>query len=208
MFLNIDDNQKFYELIEKGIQKGILYHIFFWIVFFFFLIIMDHSDIALSHKMLHKAIRLIFYISIVYLNINFLFPRFLKQNNLVLYVIFLFLSVALVTPIEVCLQYLVFRLDHISFAEAFTWDSNSTFFLGGFFITFSASIYKIINDWMAHQRERTELQKQNLRSELKFLKTQINPHFFFNTLNSLYACLLYTSPSPRDKRQSRMPSSA
>ena len=154
---------------------------------------MDHSDIALSHKMLHKAIRLIFYISIVYLNINFLFPRFLKQNNLVLYVIFLFLSVALVTPIEVCLQYLVFRLDHISFAEAFTWDSNSTFFLGGFFITFSASIYKIINDWMAHQRERTELQKQNLRSELKFLKTQINPHFFFNTLNSLYACLLYTS---------------
>ena len=193
MFLNIDDNQKFYELIEKGIQKGILYHIFFWIVFFFFLIIMDHSDIALSHKMLHKAIRLIFYISIVYLNINFLFPRFLKQNNLVLYVIFLFLSVALVTPIEVCLQYLVFRLDHISFAEAFTWDSNSTFFLGGFFITFSASIYKIINDWMAHQRERTELQKQNLRSELKFLKTQINPHFFFNTLNSLYALTLKKS---------------
>ena len=26
--------------------------------------------------------------------------------------------------------------------------------------------------------------------------------------NDLYACLLYTSPSPRDKRQSRMPSSA
>ena len=25
---------------------------------------------------------------------------------------------------------------------------------------------------------------------------------------NLYACLLYTSPSPRDKRQSRMPSSA
>jgi len=88
----------------------------------------------------------------------------------------------MVTPIEVCLQYLVFRLDDITFSEAFTWDSNSTFFMGGFFITFSASIYKIINDWMAHQRERTELQKQNLRSELKFLKAQINPHFFFMTL--------------------------
>lgn len=46
---------------------------------------------------------------------------------------------------------------------------------------------------MAHQRERTELQKQNLRSELKFLKTQINPHFFFNTLNSLYALTLKKS---------------
>ena len=26
--------------------------------------------------------------------------------------------------------------------------------------------------------------------------------------DSIYSCLLYTSPSPRDKRQSRMPSSA
>ena len=37
-------------------------------------------------------------------------------------------------------------------------------------------------------------------------------HFKKNTLNTTIimgrACLLYTSPSPRDKRQSRMPSSA
>ena len=29
-----------------------------------------------------------------------------------------------------------------------------------------------------------------------------------DALKKLYDCLLYTSPSPRDKRQSRMPSSA
>ena len=29
-----------------------------------------------------------------------------------------------------------------------------------------------------------------------------------DTIENLMACLLYTSPSPRDKRQSRMPSSA
>ena len=29
-----------------------------------------------------------------------------------------------------------------------------------------------------------------------------------NALDAAIACLLYTSPSPRDKRQSRMPSSA
>ena len=28
------------------------------------------------------------------------------------------------------------------------------------------------------------------------------------TIGQVYSCLLYTSPSPRDKRQSRMPSSA
>ena len=31
---------------------------------------------------------------------------------------------------------------------------------------------------------------------------------FFSSLNHILSCLLYTSPSPRDKRQSRMPSSA
>ena len=46
---------------------------------------------------------------------------------------------------------------------------------------------------MEHQRERADLQRQNLASELKFLKTQINPHFFFNTLNSLYALTLKKS---------------
>ena len=34
----------------------------------------------------------------------------------------------------------------------------------------------------------------------------VNKDFIFN--NKLFTCLLYTSPSPRDKRQSRMPSSA
>ena len=31
---------------------------------------------------------------------------------------------------------------------------------------------------------------------------------FFGVIEVSYPCLLYTSPSPRDKRQSRMPSSA
>ena len=37
-----------------------------------------------------------------------------------------------------------------------------------------------------------------------------NDNFIFlkEHLDRLYNCLLYTSPSPRDKRQSRMPSSA
>ena len=38
------------------------------------------------------------------------------------------------------------------------------------------------------------------------LATSASPHDLYMALS--YACLLYTSPSPRDKRQSRMPSSA
>jgi len=50
-----------------------------------------------------------------------------------------------------------------------------------------------MNDWLESQREKKELQSQTLQSELKFLKSQINPHFLFNTLNSLYALTLKKS---------------
>ena len=49
-----------------------------------------------------------------------------------------------------------------------------------------------MNDWLIQQRDKKELESQTLQSELKFLKSQINPHFLFNTLNSLYAPVSYT----------------
>ena len=193
MFITLDNNQKFYELFERGVQKGLLYHIFFWVVFFFFLVIVDHDGTDLAAEMINKALRVIFYVIIVYTNLNYLFPTFLKSNRLFTYLMLLILLVIIATPIEVLLHYLVANITHSSFSEYFTLENNSKVFLGSFFIGFSSSIYKIINDWMEHQRERMDLQRQNLTSELKYLKTQINPHFFFNTLNSLYALTLKKS---------------
>ena len=38
--------------------------------------------------------------------------------------------------------------------------------------------------------------------------TPVGDYLYKNRLHAIYACLLYTSPSPRDQRGSRMPSSA
>ncbi|MBK9687900.1 MAG: histidine kinase [Saprospiraceae bacterium] len=62
-----------------------------------------------------------------------------------------------------------------------------------FFVAAASSIYYILSDWMKGQNEKQELANQTLQSELKFLKSQINPHFLFNTLNSLYALTLKKS---------------
>ncbi|PTQ98210.1 histidine kinase [Mucilaginibacter yixingensis] len=44
-----------------------------------------------------------------------------------------------------------------------------------------------IQKWQTDQQLRRELEQQKTISELSFLKAQINPHFFFNTLNNIYA---------------------
>jgi len=124
---------------------------------------------------------------IVYFNLLFLFPRYLKQNKFYLYTLLLVLAVVVITPIESAIHYLLFyRNESLS-------DINSKIFLGGFFMAFSSTLFKIINDWAFHQKEKLDLQRQSLQSELNFLKSQINPHFLFNTLNSLYALTLKKS---------------
>ncbi len=57
----------------------------------------------------------------------------------------------------------------------------------------ASTIFKVTTDWWVHQSEKKDLESQRLQSELKFLKSQINPHFFFNTLNNLYALTLKKS---------------
>lgn len=52
--------------------------------------------------------------------------------------------------------------------------------LVGFFV-------KLSSIWTASEIEKESLQKEKLDAELKLLKAQVNPHFLFNTLNSIYA---------------------
>jgi len=52
-------------------------------------------------------------------------------------------------------------------------------------------LFKVVEDWFLHQQERHNLVTARNTAELAFLKSQVNPHFLFNTLNNIYA-LTYT----------------
>jgi len=52
----------------------------------------------------------------------------------------------------------------------------------------------LLKDQLAVQRRALTLEKQKAEAELKLLKTQLNPHFLFNTLNNIYALALVKSP--------------
>lgn len=46
---------------------------------------------------------------------------------------------------------------------------------------------RLAYSFIRNQNEKKALENANLNAEVNFLKSQINPHFLFNTLNSIYA---------------------
>ncbi|HWD88065.1 MAG TPA: histidine kinase [Mucilaginibacter sp.] len=64
--------------------------------------------------------------------------------------------------------------------------SNTLFFI--FMIVFGLSIaYFFLKEWSRVEKMRSELAAVQLDTEVKFLKSQVNPHFLFNTLNNLFS---------------------
>ena len=59
-------------------------------------------------------------------------------------------------------------------------------------------VLKIVEHGYRNLQRSEMLEKEKLETELKFLKTQIHPHFFFNTLNNLYSLVLKKSDSAPD----------
>ncbi len=64
--------------------------------------------------------------------------------------------------------------------------SNTIFFI--FIIVFGLSIaYFFLKEWARAEKFRSQLEAVQLDTEIKFLKSQVNPHFLFNTLNNLFS---------------------
>ncbi|MBN2414651.1 histidine kinase [bacterium] len=63
----------------------------------------------------------------------------------------------------------------------------STIVPGNTMVYLLALLYGVARDWIAKARRESQLQKETMRASIDFLRSQINPHFFFNALNNIYA---------------------
>jgi sensor histidine kinase YesM len=149
------------------------------------------------------AAKYIFYVVFqaiaVYFNLYFLVPRFLEKNRYVVYFSLLTLTIVGCALLIVPGYYLPALLTHRTIEE--TYGAGSCFF--GFFggatlpstvaaMTLAMSI-KLAKNWIQTQRRQQLLEKEKLETELKFLKYQFNPHFLFNTINSIFF-LIHKNP--------------
>ncbi|MBS1660502.1 MAG: histidine kinase [Bacteroidetes bacterium] len=133
-------------------------------------------------------------------NLYVLMPRYLEKNRVGAYIAGLSLTIiasscliipgyylaaaALHSPVEKMFQFTGDPFIHFFFANTFPSTLAS--------MTLGMSI-KLTNDWIQSRRRQQMLEKERLESELKFLKYQFNPHFLFNTINSIFF-LIHKNP--------------
>ena len=145
-------------------------------------------------------------VGIYYLNTEVWVPRLLFHNK-----ISEFLVMVILTAITVLLLVKVVEgwlhlpeLMHQAFhpnddapPRPNAWFDPFIFIISLLVLGISTSI-KTVQKWQKDVQLRQRLEQQKVSSELSFLKAQINPHFFFNTLNNIYALTLSDVDTARE----------
>lgn len=174
--------------LYKFFTNRIFIHSVVWIVLLLILISIPVEGEALSTTFAKQITSLFFLISVVYFNLYYLIPNYLSKNQFLTYSLLFVLSCLIVTPLREMALFLLFDINLAS--QKMLLQMLFLDFIFIFLIASVSTVGKIISDWLRHVRERQELQRKTMQSELRFLKSQVNPHFLFNTLNNLYALTL------------------
>ena len=157
-------------------------------------------DIAVPYQLwVKQAIVMAMLIAAYYINGYVLVPKFLLTNRVRDFLLLLILLVTIIVVINALadqwlrLPQLMDRAFHHHGPPKKGGRGNhsldfsiSMIFITAFVLGISTSI-TAIQKWQHDQQHKQELEQEKTSSELSFLKAQINPHFFFNTLNNIYA---------------------
>jgi len=186
-----------------------LYHIPFWVLYNYLLWSVETGSLyEAAHEMFFSVffIKSFFYTIFpafaVYFNLYFLIPRYLQKGRYSLYIFILALTVVasslLIVPGYFVCAWLAGSDAQKMFGLNWSWNSyynaakttplTNTIAA----ITLGMSI-KLTKNWLETQRRHQALEKEKLETELKFLKYQFNPHFLFNSINSIFF-LIHKNP--------------
>lgn len=170
-------------VISRLLKDRILQHVLFWCLSF--LILMNILKVSAEVKRIDLIYTAVFHVPIVlvvYLNLRLLFPLFWESKKYFYYSA----SVLTLTVVGSGFYLLLFDswIDYIFTGYYFIayysfWDISLYFAI----YLFSTSLLRLARGWFRLQ----ELENEKTLAELKALKSQINPHFLFNSLNSIYS---------------------
>lgn len=192
--------------LKSLIVKYKLYHIPFWLGYHLVWLTINIGGLAETYEyfLSDASVKFYFYLVFqtlgVYFNLYYLIPRLLYGGRYWQYILAVLATIFVANAFIVIGYYITALLSERSFLEIFDILPNQ--YLKVFFVwslpstvaimTLAMSI-KLGKNWIESERRRSRLEKENLETELKYLKSQVNPHFLFNTINSIFA-LIHRNP--------------
>ncbi len=190
----------------SGKRLQILLHILAWSIFIIIpvFVLFVYGDGNLG-RLGHFYTNAVAFGVIFYVNYFYLAPRFFFNQKKLGYFLLVTLLILLVYIILWQIDAYMFRKFTVESGNAETVKrflerdrkvipSMMIFRFVNFFFTsvllvgFSLGL-AVFNRLEMNEKKRKELEKQKLDSELAFLKNQVSPHFFFNTLNNIYSLI-------------------
>lgn len=164
-----------------------LHHLLFWVVVFcvwFYFRADDYGEKATAFRV--TLIKVVDLAIMIYIT-NYVFVPLLLYRKKYLWFGFAFVSLILLSSI-MKMNILGRMLNN---PALYNWSSNwkgrvYDNVLPHFFLVTAGVAVKLLFDYSRLQRRVMEVAKEKAEAELNFLKSQINPHFIFNSLNSVY----------------------
>jgi LytS/YehU family sensor histidine kinase len=125
-------------------------------------------------------------------------PKFVFKRKYLTYVALLILSLFVMLVVKFNLTYYLVSEnvwpEGTEVISKLTFNYSIDMMIGELYVITFVTAIKITMDWLKEHKRVTDLEKAKLETELLFLRTQISPHFFFNTLNNIYSLSLENSP--------------
>src|SRR6187200_1505411 len=183
--------KRYWELNHPVLR--IIQHLAFWVLSFFVFLYLFKT--GAKPEKIDYVYTILFQLTLlpaVYLNIELLLPKLGNRKRILFYLF----SLAVIIIFFAWINYNFFDnwsakvFPDYFFISYFTFQEIILFF--SVYIIIS-TLMKLSKSWFlvsGLRKELLEKEKQKTEVELKALKAQINPHFFFNTLNSIYSMAL------------------
>ena len=164
-----------------------LHHVLFWMLLlglWYYLRYQDYSTEQIAFQV--TLVKVCALAAAVYITNYFLIPRLLYKKW---YVGFAGAFIALITVSSLVKIFLMSKIMHDPTMLNLSGNLKSRFYenvISDFFLIMAGAAFKLIVDYTKMQKRLAEVAKEKAETELNFLKSQINPHFLFNSLNSVY----------------------
>jgi two-component system LytT family sensor kinase len=173
--------------ISQTIFRYKLHHLPFWIVFgmvWYYLRYQDYT--SAGEAIVVTAIKLVDLALLIYVANYLLVPKLLYRRK---YGRFLLLFISMIALSSIVKMYLLGNLTQDPGLRTWTSDLKTRVYdniIPHFFLVIAGVALKLISDHFTMQKRLAEVAREKAEAELNFLKSQINPHFLFNSLNSVY----------------------